>query len=411
MNETTKDLGHVTAIPEDDHGFPVPRVPLTPPMTSAALGKTSSPAHSLLQLPHLCVSAGRAAIALALRHAGITRGDEVLVPAYHCESMVAPIAHVGATPTFYRVDADAAVDVADVEDRVTPNTRAIIVTHYFGFPQKIRALRELCDARDLVLIEDCAHAFFGRADGLPLGAYGDYAIGSAMKFFPLFDGGILASSKHDLSHLALFRPSALLDLKAAFNMIEYALRYERLGMVRVPIKLVLSVKDALWSIIKGAGGDVARKPRSPAASEGGFSLEPEWIDARMSRVSRFVMTHADGARICTGRRRNYLELRDALAEIPGMRPLHAELGDDVVPLVLPMIVERPPALFAPLKRRGVPIWRFGEHLHPAIVESEYPHTVRLSRQVFQFPCHPELRPDEKQWMVETIRTHAREAGP
>ncbi|MCG6966762.1 MAG: hypothetical protein LJE59_09640, partial [Chromatiaceae bacterium] len=71
-------------IPSNPAGFPPPSIPLTPPITSSSIGKPARYPPSLLDLPHICVSAGRAAITLALQHARIGDADEVLVPAYHC---------------------------------------------------------------------------------------------------------------------------------------------------------------------------------------------------------------------------------------------------------------------------------------------------------------------------------------
>ena len=81
------------------------------------------------------------------------------MPAYHSLSMIPPVLWRGATPVFYRVGPDAAVDLDDAGGKVTPATRAIMVTNYFGFPQDLAAVRAFCDARGLSMLEDCAHAF------------------------------------------------------------------------------------------------------------------------------------------------------------------------------------------------------------------------------------------------------------
>jgi dTDP-4-amino-4,6-dideoxygalactose transaminase len=141
----------------------------------------------------LGVTSGRVAIALALQHMGIAHGDKVLVPAYHCIAMVEPIISTGAGAVFYRIREDTSVDLDDVQRRLDVRTRALLAPHYYGFPQDMMRIRAFCDAHNLVLIEDCAHAFFGRCDGRPFGGHGDYAIASAMKFFPVYDGGYLVS--------------------------------------------------------------------------------------------------------------------------------------------------------------------------------------------------------------------------
>jgi hypothetical protein len=64
-----------------------------------------SPLPSLLDLPRLnYTTSGRASILLALQALGVGPGQAVLLPTYHCPSMVAPVTHLGATPVFYPID-------------------------------------------------------------------------------------------------------------------------------------------------------------------------------------------------------------------------------------------------------------------------------------------------------------------
>lgn len=157
---------------------------------------------------------------MALRQMGVGTGDEVLVPAYHSPSMVPPVLWCGATPIFYRIGADASVDLDDVAAKTGPATRALMVTHYFGFPQDLAAIRAFCDARGLQLLEDCAHCFFGTHQGRPVGSWGDYAIASSMKFFPVYEGGCLVSARHRLDAVKL-RPSGPgFEAKAALATLE-----------------------------------------------------------------------------------------------------------------------------------------------------------------------------------------------
>lgn len=179
--------------------FPKARIPKHPVLSLATFGRRGKVPSILEAGRSRHVSQGRMAIALALEHASIGPGDEVLVPAYHCVAMVEPVRHVGATPVFYRIGRDTSVDIGDLAARLSPASKAVVAVHYFGFPQRtLPALRALCDGRGLTLIEDCAHAFFGSQDGIPFGAMGDYAVASSWKFFPIPEGGYLVSARHPL---------------------------------------------------------------------------------------------------------------------------------------------------------------------------------------------------------------------
>src|SRR5262249_29618527 len=109
------------------------------------------------------VFSGRTAIFQGLRILRILPGERVLVPAFNCASLVEPILRHGAKVAFYRVNGDCSADFVDIERRIDSQTRAIVVIHYFGFPERIERFRELCATRRLALIEDCAHVLAGEA--------------------------------------------------------------------------------------------------------------------------------------------------------------------------------------------------------------------------------------------------------
>ncbi len=389
------------------HDYPKPSAPIAPVFSrySCRFKKQQPPRESILSTrSHLHVSSGRAAIALALEHAGIKAGDEVLVPAYHCESMVSPVRWRGANAVFYQVNQDTSINLQDIEQKITPETRAIITTHYFGFLQNLQALREVCDAKNILLIEDCAHALFGSVNNAPVGSWGHYAIASSMKFFPVYDGGILASNSQDLTAISVSAPPIIFHAKAAFNIIENAIALKRLGLIGRIIDKLLLLKSALWSGLKKLTGKKHGAIASPKSSDGGYDLDENWIHKRVSHPSKMIIEHSDYQRICTQRRLNYIRLEQALSRLSGVRSLYSSLPEETTPLVYPVYIEEPEKHFAPLKIQGVPIWRFGEFLDSEINESVCGNSVELSAHIFQFPCHQELTQEELDWMIETI-TH------
>src|SRR5690606_11987410 len=97
---------------------------LGPPLSGR--GRTELP--SVYDLPYrIDTSSGSAAIALALTAAGVDAGDEVLVPAYHCLSMVEPVRAVSAVPVYYRLHPNLSLNLQDLAARITPRTRAVLV--------------------------------------------------------------------------------------------------------------------------------------------------------------------------------------------------------------------------------------------------------------------------------------------
>ncbi len=361
------------------------------------------------------VTSGRIAIGLALRALGVGAGDVVLVPAYHSPSMVPPAHWCGAEVAFYRVRPDTAPDLADIDDQVARGrVKAIIATHFFGIPHDLAPLRALCDRHGIGLVEDCAHAFFGARDGVPVGSTGDYAIGSSMKFFPIYEGGCLVSRRHTLD-TALRGAGAGFELKAALNALEAAFAYGRLPVLRVLLTLPLRLKSALWNALKsrGSGNSGAAAPSAPAlapsSSDSSFDFDARWADKRSSWFSRAVLRGVSPARIVARRRRNYLELQHALDGVPGCRPLFPRLPDGACPWMFPLVVDRPEAVAAALLRAGVPITRFGATLWPGVDAGTCANSADLGRRLIALPCHQALEDDERAWLHTQVR-HALETS-
>src|SRR6185295_16656482 len=95
----------------------------------------------------------RNAIYHGLRASNLQRGDNVLVPGYHCTSVVEPILQYGCEVKFYNIGLDLRISLTELENKIDAKTRAVLAIHYFGFPQAISAIKNFCRERGLFLIE------------------------------------------------------------------------------------------------------------------------------------------------------------------------------------------------------------------------------------------------------------------
>jgi dTDP-4-amino-4,6-dideoxygalactose transaminase len=163
----------------------------------------------------VAVSSGTAALHLSCAALGVGPGDEVIVPAFTFLATANAPRYCGAEPVLVDVVAPEApnLDPAAVERAITPRTRAVIAVHMFGYPADIAALRELCDAHGLALIEDAAQGFGARVDGdRPAGAVG--ALG-CLSFFSkkqlcIGEGGMALTSDPELAaQVRLLRSHAM----------------------------------------------------------------------------------------------------------------------------------------------------------------------------------------------------------
>lgn len=399
------------------HGIARERIPKDPVFSLATFARSPKQHDNIVSCvldagTARFVGRGCAAIGLALQHAKIGQGDQVLIPAYHCISMVEPVVWRGAVPAFYRVNADTSVNLQDIEARISEHTRALLVPHYFGFPQKrMVEVRALCEARKLVLIEDCAHAFFGSVDQAPLGSFGDYAIASVWKFFPSPEGGLLISSRKNLKDIVLQKPGIRFQVKTLVNSLEHAIGYRRLRYFGLLLRAPLMVKDVVLRFVKRLHGEGASsaKAATQATSDTqsghvNWGFDSATVSRKMCTFSHWVASRASRSRIVDGRRANYARLLTEFERVPGCRPLFPTLPAGVVPHVFPLLIDDPESVFGKLKDQGVPIIRFGEFLWPAMSNALCNNSMELSRRVFQFPCHQDLWPEELEWMIGCIKS-------
>ncbi len=142
-------------------------------------------------------SSGTAALHIAVAAAGIGPGDEVITSPITDIGSVIGVLYQQAVPVFADLGAGTYnLDVADVQRRITPKTKAIIAVHLTGNPCDRDALKALADRHKLVLIEDCAQAWGARSRGRPIGTVGHFACFSLQdsKHVTCGDGGVVGSN-------------------------------------------------------------------------------------------------------------------------------------------------------------------------------------------------------------------------
>ena len=121
----------------------------------------------------LAVSSGTAALRVALAALGIGPGDEVITQSFTFVATVEAIIEARAVPVCADIDTTLNIDPADLERRITPHTKAVIVVHMLGTPARLPEISEICRRHNLLLIEDTAWGCGGALDGKPLGTWGD----------------------------------------------------------------------------------------------------------------------------------------------------------------------------------------------------------------------------------------------
>jgi perosamine synthetase len=142
-------------------------------------------------------SSGTAALHIAVAAAGIGPGDEVITSPITDIGTVIGVIYQQAVPVFADLGASTYnLDVADVERRLTPKTKAVIAVHLCGNPCDMHALKALANKHGFVLIEDAAQAWGAKYRGQPIGTIGHISCFSLQnsKHITCGDGGVVGSN-------------------------------------------------------------------------------------------------------------------------------------------------------------------------------------------------------------------------
>ena len=142
----------------------------------------------------IALNSATAGMHLTLSALDIGAGDEVITPSLTFASTINMIALRGATPVFVDIDYGTLnINVALIEEKITPQTKAIIPVHFAGAPADMEKINQLAQKYDLVVIEDAAHAVGTYYKGIHAGGFGHAAIFSfhPIKNITTAEGGMI----------------------------------------------------------------------------------------------------------------------------------------------------------------------------------------------------------------------------
>jgi dTDP-4-amino-4,6-dideoxygalactose transaminase len=194
----------------------------------------------------LGVADGTVALTMALRLAGVGRGDEVIVPSHTFVATAAAVHHLGATPVLCDCGSDHMIDVSSAEQLITTRTKAIMPVQLNGRTCDMDEVGRFAERHGLKIVEDSCQALGARYKGRPAGSFG---VAGSFSFYPakvlgcFGDGGALVLDDEELAQLArmsrdhgrnpqtgkveIFGSNSRLDnLQAAFMLVKFKY-YER----------------------------------------------------------------------------------------------------------------------------------------------------------------------------------------
>ena len=150
----------------------------------------------------LAVTSATAGLQLAVIAARVGPGDEVITTPISWISTANAVAAAGARVVFADIDPRTLnLDPASVAENITDRTKAIIVVHLYGQCCEMDTIMDLARERDILVIEDCAHAAGAEYKGRRAGTLGDIGVFSfhqQKNMVTLGEGGMITTSRKDL---------------------------------------------------------------------------------------------------------------------------------------------------------------------------------------------------------------------
>ncbi|MDD1723322.1 MAG: DegT/DnrJ/EryC1/StrS family aminotransferase [Methanothrix sp.] len=120
----------------------------------------------------IAVNNGTVALDLAVKALGLEPGSEIITPAFTFIATANCALYQGLRPVFADVDERTFnIDPDDLQEKITPRTRAVIGVHLYGQPFQLSAVQEICQDKNIALVEDCAQAHGAEWKGKKVGSF------------------------------------------------------------------------------------------------------------------------------------------------------------------------------------------------------------------------------------------------
>jgi len=316
--------------------------------------------------------------------------DTVLLPAFHCVALVESVLRAGYRAVFYRITADFAIDLEDLRSKCSTRDALIVVVHFFGFPADLAPVTSIAHETGSYVLEDCAHSFLSRFKNQPVGQEGDFALFSYYKFAPSLTGGGLGVNQigfnfaHSTGRVPLRK-----HIVIAKRLIEQA----AVNSSRNPLSRLFLWLDnkRVGRMANHASGGVESAPSS--FLDDPYSFREDLACAGMPSACRLVLESCNWKEIGRARQKNYRAWSSVLCDTLSIKRALPELPGSVVPWAFPLLLENRVEHEQILRRKGVPLFTFGEMLHPALSglrDRAREDAEKISSRLLLLPVHPQV---------------------
>jgi dTDP-4-amino-4,6-dideoxygalactose transaminase len=148
----------------------------------------------------LATSSGTSSLLASALALGLKPGDEIILPAYTFVASYSSVIFAGLIPVLAEIDDSLTLDPAEIEHRITPNTKAIMPVHMLGNPCDMDKIMVIAKKHNLLVLEDCCQAAGATYKGKKVGAFGNISAFSLniYKTINSGDGGLIVTNDKEL---------------------------------------------------------------------------------------------------------------------------------------------------------------------------------------------------------------------
>lgn len=215
------------------------------------------------------LSAGTAAIHMALKATGVEKGDIVFCQSLTFSASANPIIYQGATPVFIDSEPntwDMSPEALEKAFEKYPNPKAVIVVHLYGTPAKLDEIVEICKKHNTTLIEDAAESLGATYKGKETGTFGKYGVFSfnGNKIITTSGGGMLVSDDDERIQKVRFWATQARDKARHYQHTEIGYNYRMsnvlAGIGRGQLKVLdkrIAKKTEIYNAYKEAFKDIS----------------------------------------------------------------------------------------------------------------------------------------------------------
>jgi len=321
---------------------------------------------------------------------GFTKLNSVLIPAFVPEGVISPFKKKGIDVKFYKSNYDLSVDIEDLKYRIESDTtiKAVVIIHYFGFPQPVKSISRLCKKNNIILFEDCAQALFSKdANGIILGSTGDIAFFSFPKSLPVPDGSLFLLNNPNYNCLVNISRT---HKECVFHLLSVMFHFVYLLLKNYELKMkyssIYSFINFISKILYAGYYQLLRMMKKPV---------------RISKLSKRILKNIN-YKYLIDRRRFNTKYFYANIDIGKHQLVFQEYNENYVLTGVPIVTDNRDIIIEQLRKEGIDCLKYTKFWNfiPRDKKNEFINEINFFSRHFLIPISENISKEGIKFIVE-----------